>query len=172
MIYLTICFGIFASFFALALIRSLLHCLSAGAILVDAGTNPARGRNLPVGLTCLFIGIGGSVAMLQEFDLLYLSLTLAGAVGAVAAVANSVGRLQVCENGLWLFSDLIAWDKILSHHWDGAEQATLNLEIRTLPFLKSRSTPFPPLAVPVQFKSAFAEALEKHVPATKISAAK
>ncbi len=158
----TIFFSALTLWALVSLIQSLIHRRSAGAVLVDAGPNPARGRSMFHGLFAIFFCVGGLAGMSQEFDFLYLSFTIAGATFAIAALTNARGRLQVREKGLWLFSDLIGWDRIVSHSWEGENKCELRLQIKTLYFIKKNSAPLLPIIVPDEFKVPFEEALQKH----------
>lgn len=157
----------FALVLLASLIRSLNHRRSAGAVLTDAGPNPTRGKNLFTGFFCLLLCVWGLIEFLREFDLFYLSFTIAGAACVIALIANALGRLQILENGLWLYSDLIVWERIAAHRWDGENNCQLRLQIKTLPFVKKETAPLPPLIVPAEFRTPFEEELQKHATSQK-----
>ncbi len=115
---------------------------------------------------CLFLCVGGLAGLSKGFDPLHVALSITGAVGMIALIANSMGRLQVRENGLWLYSDLFRWDRLVSHHWEGENGSELHLQVKTLPFVRKESAPLLPLVVPSEFKAPFEEAIQKHLSST------
>jgi hypothetical protein len=163
---LTILFSAFALFLIAGLFRSLWHSRTAGTVLIDAGPNPARGRNTCIGMVGLLMCLGGLAGLSKGFDPLHLSLSIAGAISVIALISNSRGRLQVRENGLWLYSDLVPWNTIVSHHWGADNECALQLHVKTLPFVKKESAPLLPLIVPDEFKTPFEQAIQKHTSST------
>ena len=69
------------------------------------------------------------------------------------------GRLLICENGLFLYWELLRWNKIKSYRWEGTNDATLILQA------KGRFAPLRLAATPVAIeqKEAVEALLQKHV---------
>jgi len=70
---------------------------------------------------------GGSAATTSS-SLLIAASPFFGIASAVYWLIVATGRLQVHENGLWIYWDLVQWRKIRSYRW--APDATLMFQAR------------------------------------------
>ncbi|MGB0582670.1 MAG: hypothetical protein ACPGVU_23540 [Limisphaerales bacterium] len=162
---LTTLVAILLTILAFAMIAGLLKCLSdrrkRGAVVFDAGSNPAGRRQLGVGAVCLFLGLGGALGLTREFEFFSLSLAACGFFGVLAALMNWNGRLCICEHGVWLYSDLIAWRRITGHRWDHDDPASLTLQVRRLRGGQADTVDLPPIKLAEKNRPRFEELLNE-----------
>lgn len=71
-----------------------------------------RGAVLLTMTICALLGLGGVVELFRAVTPLAIALSAAGFLGVFAAVLNAQGRVLCCQNGIWLFADLIRWDQL------------------------------------------------------------
>ena len=105
----------------------------AGSLLLDAGAHPTRSLFLITSLLFFVIGINDTINFASSYSsegfftqfsvfMPYVLLTC-----AVFYLYMSFGRLQIRENGIWVYWGLHPWEKIASYTW--TEDA--NLLVRT-----------------------------------------
>jgi len=158
--FITIVLFSFAFLMAVGLARSLSDRGAAGEVGLDAGPSPNRRPQIAAGLVCLLLGGGGAGGLVKGYDHFQFALTLAGAVGALAALNHAAGHLQIRENGIWLFSDLIPWERVVSHRWSDDEPLALVLCVKSWTWLKREHCELPPVMIPERFRDAFDAALQ------------
>ena len=112
-----------------------------GRVLLDCGP-PAHRRNyFMIAVLSLLGALGGGLAATPASP----PLIVASPVFAVSFAAYwfiaATGRLQVRENGLWFYCNLLRWRKIKHYRW--APDSTLMLTA-TLPFWFRGAVPIPP----------------------------
>lgn len=91
---------------------------TAGRILVDGGPRPGRSRFWIMGSCCLIVTLYLIVGLLtQPRTALGISVGIYFVVITSYFFVMATGRLQVRDNGLWLYSRLLRWRKIGSYHW-------------------------------------------------------
>ncbi len=112
-----------------------------GRVLLDCGP-PAHRRNyLMIAVLSLLAALGGGLAATPASPpLLVASPVFAVSFAAFWFIA-ATGRLQVRENGLWVYCNLLRWRKIEHYRW--APDSTLMLTA-TLPFSLRSAVPVPP----------------------------
>ena len=75
------------------------------------------------------------------------------------------GRLQILENGIWQYVELLRWERIELYEWQGQQKWTLMLKTRTkLPFFGRGALPFP-----LEHRDAVDELLRKYVPGCEVT---
>jgi Domain of unknown function (DUF5673) len=79
-------------------------------------------------------------------------------VVSACCLVLAMGRLQVRENGLWEYSELLRWDELESYHW--ADDAMLILRVRAPLNLRQIALPVPP-----EHQAEVKAILAKHAPA-------
>ncbi len=134
-----------------------------GRVLLDCGPIAHRRKHLMIAVLSLLAALGGGLAATPASP----PLLVAGPVFAVSFAAYSfiaaTGRLQVRENGLWLYCTLRRWSKIAHYRW--APDSTLMLTA-TLPFWPRGAVPIPP-----EHKEQFDALLTQHWSPTRGKAA-
>jgi len=124
--------GVFGSVFAICfpvfLVSMILDRARAGKVLMDCGPFPARKMHW-ISAAVTFVG---GVAVL---------ITSTGTLAVCAAVflfafssyflVTSMGRLQICENGVFTYWGLLPWGKIKSYRWEGESDATLMVQTKS-----------------------------------------
>ena len=114
-ITILIAIGLFviAAMILFGLAKSFRDRRQRGAVLLDAGCHPASRRHSLLTVTiCALLGLGGVVELFRAVTPLAIALSAAGFLGVFAAVLNAQGRVLCCQNGIWLFADLIRWDQL------------------------------------------------------------
>ncbi|MEE9271575.1 MAG: hypothetical protein V3V49_15095 [Candidatus Krumholzibacteria bacterium] len=134
-----------------------------GRVLLDCGP-PAHRRNyLMIAVHSLFGAlVGGLAATPASLPVIVVSPLFAVSF-AVFWFITATGRLQVCENGLWFYCNLLRWRKIEHYRW--APDSTLMLTA-TLPFWFRSAVPVPP-----EHKEDFDALLTQHWSPTRGKAA-
>ena len=123
---LGIAFGLFWVFAIAGVIFSwIAGRASAGPLLLDGGPHPTRGLFLVNAVLMMLAGCGIWGSMSDEY----------GIVGTLFCFSfagywflMSLGRLQICENGLWQYWSLLKWKRIKSYDWTGDTDATLMIQ--------------------------------------------
>ncbi|MCZ6492610.1 MAG: hypothetical protein O6933_00865 [Planctomycetota bacterium] len=112
-----------------------------GRVLLDCGP-PAHRRNyLMIAVLSLLGALGGGLAATPASPpLIVASPAFAVSFAAYWFIA-ATGRLQVRENGLWFYCNLLRWRKIQHYRW--APDSTLILTA-TLPLWFRGAVPVPP----------------------------
>jgi hypothetical protein len=77
------------------------------------------------------------------------------------------GRLQIRENGVWYYTELLNWDRIESHEWLGEPNPKLILKTRAKPPFFGRGA----LPLPLEYQDAVDELLRKYVPGCEMGEA-
>jgi len=134
--------------------------LSAGNVLLDCGPFPAPRRNFQIAVIFVAsLACAISIFFMASdvwFGIMILIFLLAAALHSLIA---SMGRLQVCQNGLYLYWGLMRWDKIQSYRWEGDTDATLMLQAKSkLPFLGRGAVP-----IAIEQKAAVETLLQTHL---------
>ena len=102
-----------------------------------------------VGSACLLSGQGLPVIVFACFAFSFSAYWL----------IMSKGRLQICENGIWQYHNLLRWERIESYQFKGETDATLVLQTKAiLPMLGRGALP-----VSVDQKDAIDELLKRRV---------
>lgn len=101
----------------------------AGAVLLDCGPSPSRRLFLLNGGLFLILGVASGLAFPGRYGML---VAVVGLMGSAFYFFMAFGRLQVRENGIWVFVNLMDWHKIRSYFWqDGGDLTTLMIQART-----------------------------------------
>ncbi len=152
------------SVLAILMIGGLVKCLidrrHRGAIRLDAGSNPGRRWHMTVAAMGLFLGLGGLAELAHGFAFFALALCAAGLLGLISAAMNAAGRLQICENGIWLYTDLIRWENFAGHRWDGPEPELI-LRVKTFRQVNSEVADLPSIEVPPEARDQIDQLLAK-----------
>lgn len=151
-----IAFAIFwVAIFAAFVLTFLFGHGKRAAILLDCGYHPTRALFLFNAVFFAFLGLGAGFASIT-FDT--LGIALFAITVSVYWVLMSFGRLQIVENGIWLYWNLLKWQKLESYEWQGDANPTLMLQTKTkLPFLGRGALP-----VSAEHKEAVSELLEQY----------
>ena len=143
---------LFAAVILAAFASSAWGKVKAGSLRLDAGAHPTRRLSLIIALIFFVIGINDAVeSVLSPSSSGILSSAFTPYVyfaSAASCLYLSFGRLQIRENGIWVYWGLHPWDKIASYTW--TEDATLI--IRTSGWLSFWQGGF---VVPPEHKAAF-----------------
>lgn len=115
-----------------------------GPVLLDCCPFPERKRALFAAANMIFVGVTTGAYQLVAAP------NRVGLVGSGLIITFSffslimaTGRLQVRENGIWIYASLLRWRRIESYRW--AEDGTLMLVVQTgiLPLLSRGALPIP-----------------------------
>lgn len=135
-----------------------------GQILLDIGTYP-KTRQIRLG-GGLSIGIGffaGMADISRGRGLLQLLWPFMILVSGVAQVVLSFARLQIAENGIAFYMNLLKWKNIEAFEWTAGDEKDPTLKLRYkgwwLGFLHQEALP-----VPVEKKEALTALLAQYVP--------
>jgi hypothetical protein len=97
-----------------------------GRLLLDCGPYPLKWLHIWLAVT--FVAIAGREwSRAAPDDALSLLKAIGFMVSAAGSVAFSLGRLQVGENGIWAYWELVRWEQIRAYRW--TVDATLWIEI-------------------------------------------
>jgi hypothetical protein len=153
-----IAFAIFwVVIFAAFVLAFFIGRMKRGEILLDCGQHPAKALFLFNAVVFAFIGLGGGFAS-KGNDTIGITSALFGLTFSAYWVLICFGRLQIVENGIWQYWNLLKWQKIEAYEWKGNANSTLMLQAKTkIPFLGRGALP-----VPTEYKEAVSELLEKH----------
>jgi hypothetical protein len=130
----------------------------AGGVLFDCGPSP--GRRYAMAAFVIYLGMGAlySYDELKSGNPQILTFIGNGAI-AVLLGTSALARLQIRENGLWIFFDAIKWNKIQSYRWEGDRNSTLVVQAQSR-FPSHRKATIP---VPDEHKDAVDELLRSRV---------
>ena len=145
---------------------------ASGPTVLDVAAFPARtlpkwsallSGTLPKWCALLLIACGvvvGVVGLITTFDetsaIMFWSVLLVA--GGVLSLVEASSKIQICENGIWVYLGLLKWDKIKSYHWEGEPNCVLMFQTRSrVPFLRSGA-----IAIPEENKDAVDELLKEH----------
>ena len=92
----------------------------AGFILLDCGPFPMHRQALGLVIVTQFIGVGFLGGAMNLFG---IWAPMLGILCPAFYLIILTGRLQLRENGIWLYVCLLRWDRISSYHW--ADDSTL-----------------------------------------------
>ena len=113
----------------LLFIGTWLYGLSTrGAVLLDCGPHPQRRNFVAIAAISVMAALAVGSAATTSSSLLIAASPFFGIASAVYWLIVATGRLQVHENGLWIYWDLVQWRKIRSYRW--APDATLMFQAR------------------------------------------
>lgn len=137
------------------MILTLLHGLqNRGVQLLDCGGHPGRR---------LFLVNAGIFLLLGTFGTMFTDAF--GRFGAVFGVSFAVywlfmgtSRLSVHENGIWVYTGLIRWEKIMSYSWNADKTLVYSCSGR-IPFLSRGALP-----VSAEYFIEFQQLLDQHAP--------
>jgi hypothetical protein len=128
---------------------------TAGPVLLDCGPHPTRWLFLIQAVVLLFMGAAGWYSGKSSAA----GLGVSGPVFLVSFAAfwlvAATGRLQIRENGIWQYWNLLRWRRIDSCQW--AEDSTLLVKARGFWALSRGALPFPH-----EHRQAVAELLASH----------
>ena len=126
----------------LAFLGTWLYGLSMrGRVLLDCGPLAHRRTHLMIAVLSLLTALGGGLAATPASPRLLVVGAVFAVSVAVISFITATGRLQVRENGLWVYCTLRRWSKIAHYRW--APDSTLMLTA-TLPFWPRGAVPVPP----------------------------
>lgn len=144
--------------FVLLLVRFVYAMKSSAPTLLDCGPRPWRWGFVVAAGIFAFNGIFFAAFPSERLHSLAHLAPLAY-VGAAAFYAfMALGRFQIKENGLWLYIDLLTWDKIESWQWEGDEHPTLLIRTKTRFGLLGHSA----LPIPIEHRAAVERLLREH----------
>lgn len=131
--------------------------MARGRTLLDGRTHPWRWVFLS---TAALFGIAAVIKQMPggpgtfEFNLPVIELW-----AAALCLAISFGRLQLAENGLWMYWSLVRWDRIASYDQQGDSSLVLRFRGGSLgvPFARKGL-----VQVPAGLRDRFAAGLERH----------
>lgn len=82
---------------------------------------------------------------------------------AISLVAIGLNRLEIRENGICFMYAFVAWQSIISYHWERSQPNTLTIQfkpyIRLFPRYKS-------MAIPTKHREVVSHLVQKHLPST------
>jgi len=159
--------GLLSAFFFVVFFGAWFRSRSiAGPVVLDCGEHPTKGLFLfnaimwsifavfavvPV----LVAAFGGKNGLLNPI-LIALWLTAFALYWFIMAF----GRLQILENGIWQYAELLRWDRIEAYDWQGDQNRTLMVRTKTkMPFFGRGALP-----VPLEHRNAVDDLLRKYVP--------
>ena len=97
----------------------------AGQVLLDLG--PPSSRNLYIALVALYV-LAGLFSLISQQNLaLWVKSQASTLIFAAFWTVLFFGRLQVCQNGIWLQTSLLPWHKLRSYRW---QNGTLHFETK------------------------------------------
>ena len=117
--------GLFAILFPIMVWNMIKGRFCAGKVLLDCGPHPVAMRFRLMAIL-MFAGAVGTVIVSTELLAVLVAIFLAGF--ALYWLLMSIGRLQVCENGVFQYFSLLRWDQIKSYHWKGDTDTTLMVQ--------------------------------------------
>ena len=122
---------------------------ASGPVLLDCGPRPLRMLFMFNGVLFAFMGVLGGLGHIWVMtDVLGLAGPLIWITASLFYVLMGLGRLQIRENGLWQYGNLLKWDRIKSYEWKGKSDCTLMLQAETwFPFMGRGALP-----VPIEYK--------------------
>lgn len=92
--------------------------LRRGSVLRDCGTHPTRWLFFVNAAFFLFLGWNtGADTFTENFNIYRTGVAVFFGTFALYWLVMASGRLQICENGLWLYWGLMPWDKIGHYEW-------------------------------------------------------
>ena len=146
--YALLCGLIFVVFF----VSWLRELSKKGTALLDCGPHPTQRAFSLIGILFLIASVAGFTVWPE------LPTAVAAAFGIAFGMywlVMASGRLQVCDNGIWVYWGLLPWNKISSYQWSG--DSTFLYEVNR-PVLLSRGA----LPVPPQHRDEFDRLLRAH----------
>ena len=166
--------GLLSAFSFVAFIGAWFRSKSkAGPLVLDCGEHPTKGLFLfnavmwSIFAALLSVGILAAAFLGQNDLLIRILVALWLATFAFYWFIMAFGRLQILENGIWIYVDLLKWDRIGSYDWLGEEKRTLMFRTKTkMPFLGRGALP-----VPLEHRDAVDELLRKYVPDCEVGEA-
>ncbi len=126
----------------------------AGFILLDCGPFPMHRQALGLVVVTQFIGVGLLGSSVNTFATWAFLLSI---LCPALYLIIWTGRLQLRENGIWLYVCLLRWDRISSYRW--ADDSTLVWKRKNFLGLFQGV-----LTVPREHRQAFADMLAKRCP--------
>ena len=162
-------FGIAFGIFCGVIFTGLLVCnydkSAAGSLLLDCGPYPKKKTHLFGAVFLLLNGASGVAHFVGKFDIAATVVVVFAVLpAAICCLVLAFGRLQIRENGIWKYCELLKWHQLQSYHWEGANDCSLRLQVRTLAFLERGAVPLPALPVSLEQKASIEEFLQKHCP--------
>jgi hypothetical protein len=131
---------------------------SGGRVLLDCGPHPTRVLFLVNAVLFPFVGLTIGLADTSFLSRFSIAGPIFGVSFAVYWLIMATGRLQIRENGIWVYWALLRWDKIGSYYW--ASDSTLMVRAKgRLSSLLQGALPVPP-----EHKQAVDEFLVEHCP--------
>ena len=113
----------------LLFIGTWLYGLSTrGPVVLDCGPHPHRRNFVAMAVISVVAALAGGPAATTSSSLLVAASPFFGICSAAFWLVIATGRLQVHENGLWIYWNLVQWRKIRSYLW--APDATLMYKAR------------------------------------------
>jgi hypothetical protein len=89
-----------------------------GPVLLDCGAHPTRWLFFLKAAFFLFLGWNsGSETFTENFNIYRTGVGVFFAAFSLYWLVMASGRLQICENGLWLYWGLMPWHKIGHYEW-------------------------------------------------------
>jgi len=136
----------------------------AGKVLVDIIPYPNKTVSLiGAGLFILLGFTGGYSVFWRTSEYAWLISSVIGLCIGTMQILTAFSRIQVCENGILAYVDLVKWKKIESFSWADHNRETYTLKLRyrgRLPgFLRNGAIP-----VPVEKKAELESILEQYLP--------
>ena len=103
------------------------------------------------------------IGYLKVLDIDLTWLILAGILMFLSNTAIGLSRIQIRENGIWVYYNLISWDKIRSYEWIPAQGKTQALKY----YMKRKRLLFFGLGiipVPLEKKDQAQQLLDRYLP--------
>jgi len=158
--------GVFSVFFLVVFFgKSFRGRSRAGPLVLDCGEHLTK-RLFLINAVMWSVFAGFAVAavlvaaVLGEDDLLIrILVALWIASFAIYWFIMTFGRLQIRENGIWYYTELLNWERIESHEWQGGPNPKLILKTRARPpFFGCGALP-----LPLEYQDAVDELLGKYI---------
>lgn len=162
-----IAFGIFCGVGCTGFVVRLKNDKSAaGPLLLDCGPHPKKNRLLFFAVFLLLFGATGVKGFVDTFDIAAIVVMAIGVFGALLHLLMAFGRLQIREHGIWQYCELLTWNQLQSYDWEGVNNCSLRLQVKTLAFLGRGAVLLPAFPVPLEHKASIEESLQKYCPTT------
>ncbi|MHB0939422.1 MAG: hypothetical protein ACYDCO_26920 [Armatimonadota bacterium] len=118
--------------------------LARGDVLLNCGSRPMRFMFFFNACVFPYI-ILSSTSFFTDIPLA-MKIVLAASF-VVFYLVMGLGRMQLCEHGIWTYAELVKWERIKSYHW---EDASLFVEYRSKTPIPAKGVlSFPPDRVQV-----------------------
>jgi hypothetical protein len=131
---------------------------SVGSILIDCGPHPCRSIFLFFAVLFLLMSLSEGPGASERYNLIKFPL---GYMFTVYWIFLACGRLQIGENGIWQYWNLLKWHRLQSYQWHGKTNCTLILQAKTrFPLFGNGALP-----VPSEHRKAIDDIIKKHLTA-------